>query len=94
LTWRTVDAALRRGGRGLPAGESLRQLLSRLRGAANPRVRRVKPQRRAEIVRLRDEERLSFAAIGQCLGMGRQRVEFLYRAAVLAAARSGKEKIA
>jgi hypothetical protein len=36
--WQRIDAALRKGGRGLPGGESLARLLARKRGVRHPRA--------------------------------------------------------
>jgi hypothetical protein len=72
LTWRAVAAALSRGRRGLPGGDTLARLLHRERGAPRRRA----PQRKAdarEAARLRAEG-LTLAEVGRRLGLTRQRV--------------------
>jgi hypothetical protein len=79
LTWRAVAAALSRGRRGLPGGDTLARLLHRERGAPLRRA----PERKAdarEAARLRAEG-LSLAEVGRRLGLTRQRVHQMLREA-------------
>jgi hypothetical protein len=79
LTWRAVAAALSRGRRGLPGGDTLARLLHRERGAP---LRRAPPRKAdaREAARLRAEG-LTLAEVGRRLGLTRQRVHQLLREA-------------
>jgi hypothetical protein len=74
-SWVALDAALRVGCRGLPGGDTLRELLRRHRPGMRRRVCRRKPDqaRRALVAELR-AKRLSLSQIGDRLGVSRQAV--------------------
>jgi hypothetical protein len=74
-SWAALDAALRVGCRGLPGGDTLRELLRRYRPGMRRRVSLRKPDqaRRALVAELR-AKRLSLSQIGARLGVSRQGV--------------------
>jgi len=72
--WRRIDAALRRGSRGLPGKSSLAKLLYAKKRLREPRLRGRPPgsERPYQALALRSEG-LSFAEIGRRMGVSRQR---------------------
>jgi hypothetical protein len=81
LTWRAVESALRMGYRGLPGRDSLAALLRRARGLPERRGQgKLTPDRRRRAAALRARG-LSLSAIGRRLGVSKQAVHQLLRAA-------------
>jgi hypothetical protein len=79
-SWHAISSALRVGGRGLPEGDTLRELLQRHRPNMDrgPRGRKRNQGQRARVAELRARG-LSLAQIGAELGVSRQAVSAMLR---------------
>jgi hypothetical protein len=79
-TWGAINQALSGGRRGLPGGDSLAQVLHRLRQVPERRGRQARPGRWRRAAALRAQG-LTLAEVGRRLGVSHQRVSQMLRLA-------------